>query len=66
MFLGFVKRLGIDLVLDMGLAEDLALVEESKEFNDRYLRAKDGDKTALPMLASTCPGMINFFMNKSS
>ncbi|CAH1402420.1 unnamed protein product [Nezara viridula] len=57
-FTGFVKRLGVDLVLDMGLAEDLALVEESKEFNDRYLRAKDGDKTALPMLASTCPGWV--------
>ena len=53
---GFLKRLGVDLVLEMGLAEDLALIEEQQEFNDRCSRAKDGDETALPMLASTCPG----------
>lgn len=55
---GLLKRLGADMVLDMGLAEDLALVEEQKEFINRYERYSNGDKTALPMLASTCPGWV--------
>uniref|UniRef100_A0A0V0G935 Putative nuclear architecture related protein n=1 Tax=Triatoma dimidiata TaxID=72491 RepID=A0A0V0G935_TRIDM len=52
------KRLGADLVLEMGLADDFALVEEQREFLNRYQRYIEGDKTALPMLASTCPGWV--------
>lgn len=55
---GLLKRLGVDYVLEMGLAEDIALVEEEKEFSERVNRFKEGDKTALPMLASTCPGWV--------
>ncbi|KAF6208490.1 hypothetical protein GE061_016948, partial [Apolygus lucorum] len=52
---GLLKRLGADMVVDMGIAEDLALIEEYKEFTERYQRFINGDKSALPMLASTCP-----------
>ncbi|CAB0010767.1 unnamed protein product [Nesidiocoris tenuis] len=52
------RRLGADMVLDIGLAEDLALIEEFKEFTARYKRFVNGDKSALPMLASTCPGWV--------
>ncbi|KAK9512217.1 hypothetical protein O3M35_000686 [Rhynocoris fuscipes] len=52
------KRLGADLVLEMGLAEDFALVEEQREFLNRYKKYTEGDKSSLPMLASTCPGWV--------
>ncbi|BES87746.1 Transcription factor kayak [Nesidiocoris tenuis] len=55
---GLFRRLGADMVLDIGLAEDLALIEEFKEFTARYKRFVNGDKSALPMLASTCPGWV--------
>lgn len=55
---GFLKRLGVNLVVETGLAEDMALLEEQREFVSRYNRAKEGDKTALPMLASICPGWV--------
>uniref|UniRef100_A0A146M033 Putative cytosolic Fe-S cluster assembly factor AAEL012261 n=1 Tax=Lygus hesperus TaxID=30085 RepID=A0A146M033_LYGHE len=55
---GLLKRLGADMVVDMGIAEDLALIEEYKEFSSRYQKFLNGDKNALPMLASTCPGWV--------
>lgn len=57
---GLLKRLGADIVLDMGVAEDLALIEEYKEFSQRYQRYLSGDRSAFPMLASTCPGKNTF------
>lgn len=53
-----LKRLGVDLVVETGIADDLALVEESKEFLLRYSRFQNGDTTALPMLSSSCPGAL--------
>lgn len=55
---GLLKRLGVDIVLEMNLAEDIALFEEEEEFSKRLDKFKDGDKSALPMLASTCPGWV--------
>jgi len=51
--------LGADLVLDIKLAEDLALLESQNEFIERYKSAK-GSKVQkiLPMLASSCPGKM--------
>jgi len=49
--------LGADLVLDIKLAEDLALLESQNEFLERYKSAKASKvQTILPMLASSCPG----------
>ena len=53
---GYFKSMGADMVLDMTVAEDLSLVESAKEFVERYKAAKEGSKTQLPMLASSCPG----------
>jgi len=51
--------LGADLVLDIKLAEDLALLESQNEFIERYNSAKASKiQTILPMLASSCPGKV--------
>lgn len=56
---GYLKQLGADYVVDMTVADELALVEARKEFIRRYRSAEsDGIKNALPMLASSCPGML--------
>lgn len=52
--------LGADLVLDMTVADDFALLESQREFVERYRAAEEAANTSksLPMLASSCPGMI--------
>lgn len=47
------------MVVDMTLAEDICLMEAQKEFVRRY-RATEHDKVknVLPMLASSCPGVL--------
>jgi len=51
--------LGADLVLDIKLAEDLALLESQNEFIERYKSAKTSKvQKILPMLASSCPGNV--------
>lgn len=52
----YFKSVGADMVLDMTVAEDFALIESAKEFVERYKTAKEGSKNQLPMLASSCPG----------
>jgi len=51
--------LGADLVLDMMVADDFALLESQREFVERYRASEEcGNKNkSLPMLASSCPGM---------
>jgi iron only hydrogenase large subunit-like protein len=51
--------LGADLVLDMMIADDFALLESQQEFVERYRAAEEGgnNNKSLPMLASSCPGM---------
>ncbi|XP_060880302.1 probable cytosolic Fe-S cluster assembly factor AGAP009023 [Metopolophium dirhodum] len=56
---GYFKKLGADLVLDIKLAEDLALLESQNEFIERYKSAKASKvQKILPMLASSCPGWV--------
>ena len=56
--------LGADLVLDMMVADDFALLESQREFVERYRVAEEcGNKNkSLPMLASSCPGMRQWFV----
>ncbi|XP_044754065.1 probable cytosolic Fe-S cluster assembly factor AGAP009023 [Coccinella septempunctata] len=55
----YFKRLGADMVVDMFIAEELALLENQFEFIERYRASMDDGKTnALPMLASSCPGWV--------
>jgi iron only hydrogenase large subunit-like protein len=51
--------LGADLVLDMTVADDFALLENQREFVERYRAAEEAANASkfLPMLASSCPGM---------
>uniref|UniRef100_A0A1B6CJK3 Iron hydrogenase small subunit domain-containing protein n=1 Tax=Clastoptera arizonana TaxID=38151 RepID=A0A1B6CJK3_9HEMI len=55
---GFFKRCGADLVFDMGIADDFALIEAQEEFLERYQSKQFGAKYSLPMLASSCPGWV--------
>ncbi|XP_068981808.1 probable cytosolic Fe-S cluster assembly factor AGAP009023 isoform X1 [Bombus flavifrons] len=55
---GYFYQLGADIVLDMTVADDLALLESAKEFIERYKAAKEGAKSQLPMLSSSCPGWV--------
>lgn len=54
---GYLKELGVDLVLNTKVADDLALLESRKEFVQRFA-AKAKDDQVLPMLASSCPGWV--------
>lgn len=55
----YFKMLGADMVVDMTIADDFALIEAQKEFIRRYRAAEcDGAKNVLPMLASSCPGWV--------
>ncbi|VVC25928.1 Iron hydrogenase,Iron hydrogenase, small subunit,Iron hydrogenase, large subunit, C-terminal [Cinara cedri] len=56
---GYFKKLGANMVLDLKLAEDLALLESQNEFIERYKSAKVSNvQKLLPMLASSCPGWV--------
>ncbi|XP_014601924.1 PREDICTED: probable cytosolic Fe-S cluster assembly factor AGAP009023 isoform X1 [Polistes canadensis] len=55
---GYFYKLGADVVLDMSIADDFALLESAKEFVERYKVAEEGTKKQLPMLASSCPGWV--------
>lgn len=64
MFKGYFKKLGADLVLDLKLAEDLALIESQNEFMERYKSSKTSNiQKILPMLASSCPGKVIYSNN---
>lgn len=57
--MGYFKRLGADMVIDMNVANDFALLESQREFIKRYRATEnDGIKNVLPMLASSCPGKL--------
>lgn len=62
---GYFKHLGADIIVDMTIADDFALIEAQKEFIRRYRsKENDGVTNVLPMLASSCPGIfvvINLF-----
>lgn len=55
----YFKNLGADMVVDMSIADDLALLESQTEFVKR-IRASENDRvqSAIPMLASSCPGLL--------
>ncbi|ESP01419.1 hypothetical protein LOTGIDRAFT_111940 [Lottia gigantea] len=53
----FFKNLGVDYVFDTNYSRNFSLIECCHEFVRRY-KERENDKTALPMLASACPGWI--------
>ncbi|RZC37495.1 Fe hyd lg C, Ank 2 and/or zf-C3HC4 3 domain containing protein [Asbolus verrucosus] len=55
----YFKNLGADMVVDMTIADDFALLESQREFIRRFRATEsDGVKNVLPMLASSCPGWV--------
>lgn len=57
----YFKILGADIVLDMSIADELALLESRKEFVKRFKKPQtDGNSHCIPMLASSCPGKEYF------
>ena len=54
----FNQALGIDHVYDTTFARHISLLEHAREFWERKTRLLAGEKGALPMLASACPGWI--------
>ena len=54
----FFRSFGFHYVYDLSVAHDLCLRECVDEFLNRYKRKQDGDKKALPMLTSACPGWV--------
>ncbi|KAK0174843.1 hypothetical protein PV327_010566 [Microctonus hyperodae] len=57
---GYFRELGADMILDMTVAEDFALMESAKEFVNRYktYKSEGNNNKIIPMLASSCPGWI--------
>ena len=52
---GYFKWLGADYVIDLKLAQDMCLIEHSKEFVEKF---KDSETFKRPILTSSCPGWI--------
>ena len=52
------QALGIHNVYDTTFARHLSLLEHTQEFWERKAQSASGEKGALPMLASACPGWI--------
>lgn len=60
-FVGYLKSIGVDYVIDTKISDDLALIESRSEFFERYKSVtidKDDKTHKLPMLASSCPGFV--------
>ena len=55
---GALRRLGIEYVFDLALADAISVHALCVEWRDRLRRSLNGDPHALPMLASSCPGFI--------
>jgi len=56
---GFLKQLGADFVFDMKTAEDISILEQQKEFIDKFNnRTQTSSKHPGPILTSSCPGWI--------
>lgn len=54
---GFFKRLGVHLVLDVGLAHCFSLIELESEFLDKLTASRTGGSKG-PLFSSECPGWI--------
>lgn len=55
---GALRRLGVDYVFDLALADVISVHALCLEWRDRMRRSLDGGQHLLPMLASSCPGFV--------
>ena len=58
----YFKSLGADYVFDLKVAEDISLIEQTKEFVDHYQNKRSiqisNKSSKQPILTSACPGWI--------
>ena len=54
-----LRKIGVDEVYDTALTADLTVMEESKEFLDRFSKNEN-----LPLFTSCCPAWVKFVENK--
>lgn len=59
-FMNALKQLGFDEITHTNLAEDLAIMESSYEFLDRFQDHLNGDEAHLPLLSSCSPSWIKY------
>ncbi|KAK7790273.1 hypothetical protein R5R35_012639 [Gryllus longicercus] len=55
---GYFKQLGANMVVNMNIADDFALLENQVEFIERFRAAENKENGKLPMLTSSCPGWV--------
>ncbi|MBO5095181.1 MAG: (2Fe-2S)-binding protein, partial [Lachnospiraceae bacterium] len=56
-----LKRIGFDYVFDTTFSADLTIMEEGREFVERFRR---GETRNRPMFTSCCPGWIRFLKSR--
>lgn len=61
-----LKNLGADYVFDTDFSADLTIMEEGTELIGRLTKFLKGEKVALPLLTSCCPGWVNFYESQYS
>lgn len=54
-----LRKLGFDEIYDTALAADVTVMEESKEFLERFEKQEE-----LPLFTSCCPGWVTYAENK--
>lgn len=54
-----LRRIGFDEIYDTAFAADLTVMEESKEFVERWTKGEN-----LPLFTSCCPGWVSFVEGK--
>lgn len=56
-----LRRLGFDYVFDTDWSADLTIMEEGTELLGRVKKVLAGEKSALPLFTSCCPGWVSFY-----
>lgn len=56
-----LRRMGADYVFDTNFTADLTIMEEGTEIISRLKAHLAGEKAALPIMTSCCPGWVNFY-----
>lgn len=56
-----LRRLGFDYVFDTDWSADLTIMEEGTELLGRVKKVLAGEKAALPLFTSCCPGWVSFY-----
>ncbi len=56
-----MRRVGFDYAFDTDWSADLTIMEEGTELLGRVKKVLNGEKAALPLFTSCCPGWVTFY-----